>query len=166
MTWLRVEMLRTLNMWAGNPPNAGMLALLLFMGALAFVIVLHHAARAVHSPQPGWIRASAVVVFGVLLVAAATAAAGHYLAPHVAHPGLRRLLPIAIPLLGILLLVVPLCALLHRINLVQSLIAVVVGTLTAAVVILLVTAAIGAIRSGESEVRKTRSRSNALREIL
>ena len=166
MAWWKAEIIRTLHGWLGNPGNTALFAILLFLGLLAAVIVLRQAARAVRSPEPGWLRSIVVVAGGLLLTTATTVAARRYLQPHIGNESLQALLPYLVPTAACLILVLPLCCVMHRINPLQGLIALAMSLAAAVVVVLIVHGAIGAIERGGGNMRRTRQRSDELEEIM
>ena len=166
MDMWREQMVGVLRLWAGQPASELEFATAVLLGLLVAWAVHSKVSRAVRARATGGAR-SAIAVFGGLVLALLVAAAGKvYLTPILRDAALQQWIPVFCPLIAGLILVVPLSALLHRMNYFEALFTVALSLAAAVAVGFLVHGAFEAASQGADEFRKTKGRTDGINSVL
>ena len=156
------------NLLLGRPSDSLEFTVLILVGAIVFLILFHAITKLLSLPVTGIAMAGLTLIVLAAACVGAGALALVYLAPlacvRTAHLGLW--VPFAAALVALVVVVAPAMCLIHRSRYGQSLVALLLGVGALAATLALTHAAYGAIKSGDREFERTRSRTDTVNEFL
>lgn len=156
------------NLLLGKPTSSTELTVLLVVGAALFLILFHLITKLMSLPICNVSMAGATLLILTAASVGAGAAGLIYLSPleWLHGEAARPWIPFGTLLPALLVVVVPSMRLTHRGRYGQSLVALLLGLGALAATLVLTHAVYGAIKSGDQEFERTRSRTHTVNEFI
>jgi hypothetical protein len=160
------EAWKIVNLVLGNPADQLERWIMIGVGALALIAVMRFAGSATGLADPGWILRVVALGFGVGSMLAAEVAAHLYALPALKSADLQRVAVIVAPILGALLVGIPLQMLTLKARYGQALLAFAAAAIVAVLLAMGARAVLASFRTGRQETESLLQRQSETRGFL
>jgi hypothetical protein len=160
------EAWKIVNLVLGNPADQLERWLLIGVGALALIVVMRFAGSATGISDPGWVIRVIALVFGLGAMLAAEVAAHLYALPALKSADLQRVAVIAAPVLGALLVGIPMQMLFLKARYGQALMTFAAALIVAALLAMGARAMLASVRTGSRETGDLLQRQSETKDFL
>lgn len=160
------EAWRIVNLVFGNSTDQVERWVMVGVAALALIVVMRFAGSATGLTDPGWVLRVLALVFGVGSMLAGEVAANLYALPALKSAEMQHVAAIAAPILGVLLVGIPLQMLTMKARYGQALLSFGAAAIVAVLLAIGAKAALGSVRTGRQETEGLLERQSETRDFL
>ncbi|MBN2301530.1 MAG: hypothetical protein JXN60_03335 [Lentisphaerae bacterium] len=160
------QLIRFARFCAGDPATNLQMAITLIIAMIAMVVSLESYARSFKFPVRDSNRCIGVFLVGALACSFAAITGAIYIAPKFASHELRTAVPLVFSAIAIAAVVTPFAVFVFKGSYMKTLSGIFLSIAAAVVAVLMTKAVFTAVRKGEGDLDKTRTRKERMREVL